>query len=185
MTFDRPPDFSRRGWAKVQKAAMQAAAEHWHAAMLPRHFEHTARGRYGYQPRTEKYQRGKVRAVMAGRARSAKDLIHSGLTKDSAMKRPLIKAFPTRARLDLLAPPYISMKPDPRGRRKAAPAMGDELTRVTFEEAEELAEVAVAFCESRIGTVRDALRSVSVTTSAATTANWPAEWSQSYTVICE
>jgi len=181
MTFDRPPDFSRRGWSEVQRAAMRAAAEHWHASMLPRHFEQNARARYGYQPRTPGYQESKVRAVMRGKARGGMDLVFSGLTRDSAMKRPLIKAFPTRARIDLLVPPYIGV----------APALGDELTRVTYEEAEELAAVAVDSIQSVLAprsfstNVFSARRKVGVRTSTARTPNWPAEWSQSYTVICE
>jgi hypothetical protein len=191
MTFDRPADFSQRGWKEVQRGAMRAAAEHWHANMLPRHFERSARERYGYQPRSDAYQYYKVRAVMNGKAVSAVDLIYSGTTRDAAAKQPLIKAFPTRARLDLLVPPYISMTPDRRGKRKDAPAMGDELTRVTWEEAEELAQVACDFCARAIAprsvthdtAVRFGKR-VTVTTSTASRPNG-SEFLQSYTVICE
>jgi len=191
LKFDRPPDFSRRGWKEVQRAAMQAAAEHWHAAMLPLHFEQNARARYEYQPRTAGYQRSKVRSVMRGKARGGMDLVFSGLTRDSAMKRPLIKPFPTRARIDLLVPPYIGMKPNPRGSRKAAPAMGDELTRVTYEEAEELAAVAVGVMQQALAprsmttNVLGSRRKVSSRTTLSRQTRLSAEWAQSYTVICE
>jgi hypothetical protein len=143
--------------------------------MLPRHFLQSARGRYGYQPRTAGYQRSKVRAVMSGKAKSAYDLIYSGLTQESAMHRPLIKAYPTRARLDLLVPPYINMRPDPRGKRKAAPAMGDELTRVTYDEAEALARVAADYCAACLAPT---------SYSYNTFARVPKRLTQSYTVIC-
>lgn len=185
MTFDKPPDFSRRGWQEVKRGAMRAAAEHWHAVMLQRHFAQSARGRYGYQPRSAKYQRRKVRAVMSGKAKSGHDLVFSGLAMESALKPPRIKAFPSRARLDLLSPPYIKMRPDRRGKRKAMPAMGDEMTRVVYEESQDLARVAIAYMELRLGDVRYAVQSVSVTTSTAMTANWAPEYVQSYTVICE
>jgi len=191
MTFDRPLDFSQRGWKEVLRGAMRAAAEHWHAEMLPRHFMQSARERYGYQPRTAGYQRSKVHAVMSGKAKSACDLILSGLTQQSAMQRPLIKAFPTRARLDLLVPPYIQMRPNPRGKRKAAPAMGDELTRVTYDEAEELANVAMHYIgtvlapRSTSTAVFSARRRMGVALSTATTMTGAPEYMQSYTVICE
>ena len=165
MTFDRPPDFSRRGWQEVLRGAMLVAAEHWHAEMLPRHFEQLAREHYGYQPRTAGYQKRKVHSVMSGKAKSACDLVYSGLTRESAAKPPRIKAFPTRARLDLLVPPYINMRPNPHGKRKAAPALGEELTRVIYGEAEQLARVAVGYIESQIGGVRATI--------------------QSYTIVCE
>jgi hypothetical protein len=145
LTFDRPADFSRRGWREVLRGAMRAAAEHWHAEMLPRHFERSARERYGYQPRTAGYQRRKVRDVQRGKAAGGVDLVYSGLARDSALKPPRIRAYPTRARVELLVPPYINMRPNPRGRRAAAPALGDEMTRVTFDEARRLEAVMVDF----------------------------------------
>lgn len=188
ITFDRPPDFSKRGWREALRGAMRAAAEHWHAAIMPRHFERSARGRYGYQPRTAKYQR---RKMFSGAARSGLDLVYSGRARESAMRRPLIRAYPTRARLDLLVPPYIKMKPDPRGRRKAAPAMGDEMTRVTFEEAEELAAAAADFLRGVLAatpvaaTAFSARKKVSVRTTASARSFSSADWAQSYTVVCE
>lgn len=189
LTFDRPPDFSKRGWNEVLRAAMRAAAEHWHAEMLPRHFQRSAREVYGYQPRTAAYQRRKVREVMSGKAAAAVDLVHSGLTRDSAVKPPRIKAYPTRARLELLVPPYIKMRPDPRGRRKAAPAMGDELTRVTYRESQELAEVISSVIAAALAprdvssTAASARRKISSRSTAARPSTHSAL--QSHTIICE
>jgi len=189
MKFDRPPDFSRRGWKEVQRAAMQAAAEHWDEAMMPGHFEQNARSRYGYQPRSSGYQKSKIKAVMRGKARGGMDMVFSGLTQDSAMKRPLIKAFPTRARVDLLVPSYIKMIPNPHGSRAAAPALGDELTRVIYEEAEELAGVAVGVMQQALAPrsmTTDVFGSRRKTSSRTTLGrSLPAEWAQPFTVICE
>jgi hypothetical protein len=187
LTFDRPPDFSNRGWKEVLRGAMRAAAEHWHAEMLPRHFERSARERYGYQPRTAAYQRRKIRS---GRATGGVDLVYSGLSRDSALKPPRIRAYPSRARLELLVPPYIKMRPDPRGRRRAAPAMGDELTRVTYQESQELSEVmagviAHALAPRSFSTSVSARAPRRMTTTRVAIAA-PAEmFFQSYTIICE
>ena len=184
MTFPRPPDFSQRGFREVLRGAMYAAADFWHGKIMPRHFQQSAHRRYGYQQRTESYERQKLRGLRTGKAVSAYDLVFSGTTRDSAAKPPLIRAFPTRARLDLLVPPYINMRPNRNGKRAAAPSLGEELTRVTYDEAEQLAAVALDFVEARIGAVRSGISSTTVTVSSAAPDHGPS-YLESYTVICE
>lgn len=150
ITQDRPLDFSRRDWKEVLRAGMREAGQYWHQEIMPKHFERSARARYGYQPRRDRYQGYKIRARGRGKAVDTVDLVFSGQTRSSALKPPLIKAYPTRARVDLLVPPYINMRPDPRGKRKAAPAMGDELTRVTYQESQKLSEVVRDMMESAL-----------------------------------
>jgi len=142
-----PPGFSSRKAKEILRAALRSAAEYWHAEMLPGHFARDARGKYGYQPRSERYQGQKVRARGRGKAADTVDLVYSGLARDSALKPPRIKAYPTRARLDLLVPPYINMRPNRSGKRKNMPALGDEMTRVIYREAHELAQQAVVEAE--------------------------------------
>ena len=80
------------------------------------------------------------------------------------MKRPLIKAFPTRARIDLLVPPYIRMNTGPARTPQGGPRDGRRIDPRYLRRAEELAEVAIAYCESRIAASQNA---------------------QAHTVICE
>ena len=140
-----PSGFTKRQMEDIKRQAIQEAAEAWHKEFLEKHFKPAARGEYDYQPRKDKYQQAKIRAVARGKAEAAFDLVFSGETKRLAMQRPLIRAFPTRARIDLLTPAYIDMRS-----RQDRPPMGDEMTRVTYQESRDLSEKMMKVCERLI-----------------------------------
>ncbi|HEY4760946.1 MAG TPA: hypothetical protein VIH42_10240 [Thermoguttaceae bacterium] len=133
-----PPGFTKTQFADIKREALKIVAEKWHAILLQKHFKPSARREYEYQPRKEKYQKTKIRAVVRGKAEAAFDLIFSGLTKRMAMQRPQIRAFPTRARIDLAVPFYIEMRS-----KMGKPPMGDEMTRVTYQESQQLSQMLV------------------------------------------
>lgn len=132
----RPPWLSRRKFREVTREAHRDMARAWHRHMLPAHFEQPAEGGgpYGYQRRTERHvaykrkiRRAQYRAPGAGRHA----LVFSGLTRKKVLgARPQIRAFPTRARITMPAPSYVTMIP----RRAAMPAMGREIVAVTQSE---------------------------------------------------
>ena len=184
-----PPGFSSRAWREILRNAMRAAAEHWHAEMLPGHFARNARAKYGYQPRSERYQGQKIKARGRGKAVDTVDLVYSGLARDSALKPPRIKAYPTRARLDLVVPPYINMRPN-RGKGNTRPSLGEEMTRVTYAESRELAEVAMHFIGMQTWGVSASLqtagRAKKVSSySTKTNSSRQPDWMQSSVIICE
>ena len=126
MKFSRPPDFSKRGWKEVMREANRRTILHWHKEMLPRHFKADAAGRYGYRPRRVWYVRQKHYKPA---------LIFSGRAARAVQGTPLVKAFPTRARLTMNAPAYYKIR-----RRDKRPPLIEETLRITFDESQELGQ---------------------------------------------
>ena len=183
-----PPGLSTRGWKEVLRNSLRAAAEYWHAEILPLHFKRAARGKYGYQPRKDRYQKQKINALRKGKAVDTVDLVYSGQARDSALKPPRIRAYPTRARVDLLVPPYINMRPN-RAKGNPRPALGEEMTRVVYGESRELAEAALRSIGMQTWGVTTILqtagRAKKVSSySTQTKSSWNADL-QSSVVICE
>ena len=74
LTFERDPRLYARDHATFLRRANRDAAAFHHTRHIPRHFEHFAAAKYGYAPRSRRYQalkdrRGLPPLVFSGRSR--------------------------------------------------------------------------------------------------------------------
>jgi hypothetical protein len=147
MLFSESIDFDEltgRGARRAKRAGYQAVGEYWVAKHLPRHFIRGAGVRYGYTPRSAKYEK-KKRAIAASNPGVIQEggrvlLVFSGALRDHLLSGAgvNIRAFPTRVTVRLTAPHGLPMRP----KRPSFPHIGEELTTVADEELPELQTVA-------------------------------------------
>lgn len=102
----RPADISKRHHNRIVKDAARAMTERHHRENIPKHFQRSARRRYGYAPRDPKYVRSKQKRfgtggldlVKRGRTRSwmksAYKLRLGGNAEAGTLKSTLILTFP-------------------------------------------------------------------------------------------
>lgn len=118
---------------EMSRASHREAGEHWQRSMLPKHFQSGAAKRYGYKRRSPKYVKSKPNrpgVKKGGRV----PLVLTGLTELLMRRRQIVKAFPTRATLDIPGPRYVAMRrKDPR-----LPNLGEEITAVDQRDETEL-----------------------------------------------
>lgn len=138
---------SKRAVQRVAKGIHEIVGTFWHRVILPRHWRKGARERYGHQQRTAKYQRRKLNAFFYGGGGKLgrpeapdRDLLWSGLMRRSLMEFGRVRAYPTRFSVTMHGPRYVGMRPF----RTGMPNMGAELTTVTEDEQQEMAEEAEA-----------------------------------------
>ena len=141
ITFDPPATKYGRKLPEVTREGHRRIMLFWHRKYVKRHFNVGARSRYGYKPRSKKYlwRKGQlIKAVASGivALNSRHDMVLTGLTRDKALGRPHVKAWPTRAKLTMFTPSYVKMKPNLSKRN--APNLGQELTRTIPEEKREM-----------------------------------------------
>jgi hypothetical protein len=141
---------STRAWKEICRETMAEVGRHWFESFLRLHFREGAAARYGYQPRTAKYIRSKIKAAKKGKALAGGvvPLLYTGDLREEVQGYVYVRAFPTRATLTLHGPKYLSMTP--RGSR---PNMGQEITAVSDEERFQMA----ALMADRLGAKMDAL----------------------------
>jgi len=153
LTFDPPlKEFVRR-WDKARKAGLKAAGELWIQKFLRRHFTREGASRYGYKPRVAPrhgYSPRRARGGSRNRGGDPRPLVHSGRLVSSVSRSAKVKVYGASARIEMEAPEYIRF----RGHRGTGPDMVEELTTVTGDEAEELAEAYAAAIEEELSRVR-------------------------------
>jgi hypothetical protein len=141
MTTDGGAEVSARAHSRAMKSTMEAVGKHWKRHMLGRHFRSGAATKYGYQPRTNAWQRRKLRSSI--RASDAHlPLIFTGTLKRMVLRSNIIRAYPTRATVELPGPRYLTARPNPTGRGRSRPWMAAEITAITPDEIRELDRVA-------------------------------------------
>ena len=121
---------SRRALSRMRREAMKRAGAYWQQKMLPKHFQPGAIRTYGMKRRTAAYQKRK----------KAKGIRHavvwSGQLKSLMLRRQIVRAFPTRATINIPGPSYLSMRP--KGNR---PNLGEEVTAVIKRDEDELTKI--------------------------------------------
>jgi hypothetical protein len=137
-TEDRPLEEMPRTVKNASRLGMGRAGQLFEDKFKLRHFEASARSRYGYKTRTAKYLAKKARAVARNSFSVSpdanNDLILTGALRKAIRNRHFPRAFPTRVRIDMPSPSYAQMRP----MRTAMPNLGDELTRLTGDEVNEM-----------------------------------------------
>lgn len=150
IRFERPPGVSIRQWRAGMKEAHREQALTWHREMLPDHFKPYARFKYQHQPRSQRYIRDKLHGVdkrgpyrkHAVESPGNTDLVFTGRMRDMlVMQNPLVRAYPTRARLDYTSPPYLIERVNRR--RSTQPDKWREITTVSADQSRRLEEVLV------------------------------------------
>ena len=141
VNLDTPVGFSKRGWREVTRRALALELRRWHRQIAYQHFLKGAAGKYKYKKRSRKYIERKRR-----KKPGQPDLVYSGDTQRAVVAgTPLIRAYPSRARLLINTPKYVQMRP--YRARPDAPVLGREITAFTFRERRD-AEVSFAgHCE--------------------------------------
>ncbi|MBW3538772.1 MAG: hypothetical protein KY476_00730 [Planctomycetes bacterium] len=134
---ERPADISIRVWRDSMRQAHEEMGALWHSKMLPRHFTRGAASRYGYQPRTRKWQQKKAALYARGKAvKRNTDLVFTGFLQETLTNFGSVRAFPTRVTIQMTGPRYITFRPHASNQ----PDKHSEVTRVTDDEARELSE---------------------------------------------
>ena len=97
-----------RKFARCAKEAYAEMGSLWHDKILPLHFYSRAKHRYSYAPRSMKYRmRRNVKGIEAD-----VDLVFSGAMRTQMQQFATIRAFPTRATVNVQAPPYMTLRPN-------------------------------------------------------------------------
>lgn len=133
--------FSQRVQNEIHRAAFYEVGKRWQQKWLPRHFNQGNVRRYGYKRRSKSWQRRKQReAQSSGKVKKGGRvaLVYHGDAERLLEKRHAIRAFPTRATINMHGPRYVRMTP--RGRNR--PTLGKEITTVIDEELQDLNDVA-------------------------------------------
>jgi hypothetical protein len=157
ITFSPPASKYGRKLPEITREAHRQVLLAWWKKYCHRHFTLRASNRYGYKPRSEKYRWRKGRLIQAGASEalnSKHDLVLTGLTRAKSMgSYPWIKAFPTRAKLTMFTPSYITMKPNLTKRN--APYLSDEILRIIPEEKAELDRILQRVIEQGLRAIKD------------------------------
>lgn len=110
----RPLDVPIRRWREIGKAVHEAVARWWVEKCLPDHFTQQAAAKYGYQPRTLTYNIIKTKRILDGKGLPEAqrlgpiDLVYSGRMYRALMRDTVIRTFPSRAKVLMQGPQYIS-----------------------------------------------------------------------------
>ena len=142
------PDNPERGLWKALRTAFQAAAAFWHRRYLPFHFTPGGARVYGYERRSEAYNKRKLK--IKGHQNP---LVWSGALKAAAKAPPKITASRRggtnriTARLRMNVPDHAAR----RSRRPGMPNMADELVRVRDSELLEIGRVIERAAAAELG----------------------------------
>jgi hypothetical protein len=130
---------SGRAIQRLMKEVHAEVGQHWFDRMLKDHWASGAAERYGYQPRSAKYLRQKIRAAKKGKALAGGvvPLLYSGLLRVNITQWAAIHAYSTRVSVVMHGPKYVSMRPKKAGHH---PNMGEEITATTPAQRRELVE---------------------------------------------
>lgn len=128
--IDDPKNWPRGYRAAVSHVSKNTMQYDWHRRMFPDHFKKGADQIYGYKPRSGRY--------LAYKRKTGRDLpiFFSGKTRSWTKQWIKITGRGTTTSGLLHAPWYVRMKPTKRN----APNLGAELTEMTTDEMQEVAE---------------------------------------------
>lgn len=130
ITYRRSPEHTLRELRQAVKSGLKRLVEQWHQRALPEHFEPIARRRYGYQRRTQRYQKRKLRVK-----HHDNPLVWSGTLRDTATRRAAVTGSSKQARVRIRVPYYVRA----RSRSGCGPNLEAELTATTRKEVKGMA----------------------------------------------
>jgi hypothetical protein len=131
MDFLRPPWLPARLMRRCLMLAHKSMPYFWRRNYVRKHFDQPAAGGgpYGYSARSESYLKGKrkPKTIQRHRIRDGGQhaLVYTGATRRRILHHAgHIRAWPNRASLAMIAPPYVHMRAT--GNK---PPLGDEISR--------------------------------------------------------
>jgi hypothetical protein len=138
IQYEQPPEVSKRKWREFMRAGMADMGAQWHTEILPKHFTQRARTKYGHKKRGAEYNLSKRRRAKHGVVKQGGrvDNVFSGTMRKALEQMSTIRAFPSRATLQMRGPNYISMRP----KDSKQPHKAREITTVTQDEEKKLSE---------------------------------------------
>lgn len=128
--YEQHPGLMVREHRRAIVAGHFAGGQLWADRLLPEHFQPSARAQFGYFERDIKYRRRKIRLAQLGLVEDGgrQDLVKSGATRRAARhSRYLVKATAAAVDIPILAPRYITMRPNRYSRR----ALGLEIVAMS------------------------------------------------------
>lgn len=134
------PSELARAFPEAMREGLRQLILKWHRETLPLHFREDAYGRYGYQPRTAKYEARKMR--LFGHHRPLVYASGGGVLEKSVCGRIDVTGTSKQARGTLHAPPFMD---NFSAHRPAMPPMADELVRWNSFEEEEMTKALDEF----------------------------------------
>jgi len=154
-------EVSTRALREASREGFFAVGQYWDRHFKMRHFETGAEDLYHYQARTPAYLARKKRGwIRRGGQRypvpggGLLPLVYSGDTRAAVRQRLYPRAYPTRVTLQLPTPRYIRIRPY----KLKHPPLGDELTRTTRQESDELQALYQRVTESKLNRNREQRR---------------------------
>ena len=145
VTLDPPIDEFRKNWNRARKRGLKDTGNHWVQNFLKRHFTFEGARRYGYKSRSKQRKFGpkgfetfkNTRWIRQFQRRGSRlPLVHSGVLKRDAISGATVRVYGSISRIIMSVPGYIRF----RGRKGTGLDMVRELTSVTTDEAEILAD---------------------------------------------
>lgn len=117
----RPMDVAVRRWNEMGREAHRVGGQLWQEEMLPKHFQVESKILYHHQPRRQKYLAGKQRAAERGFIQAADiDNLYTGRMYHYLSSTAVVRAFPTRATINMIGPRYMTMRVFQGDRAEAA-----------------------------------------------------------------
>lgn len=131
--------YSRKTIDNVMRMTYYDMALHWQKEFLPLHFKRGNTRRYNLPRRTKRHRAKKRRMAARGKVKKGGvvALVYTGRAEELFAHRHAIKAYPTRAVINMHGPRYITMRPYKSQRH----AVGEEVTRTIPAEIDELESV--------------------------------------------
>jgi len=123
---------------KITKQIHQEIGETLHGTFLPRHFQPSAAGRYGYTPRSQHTREIRRRQVEQGKAISAgQDLVKTGKTRTRATGLGIVRAYPRRGEVTFYVPHYVLKR-----QKSGSINLRRELETISVSESKQVRDLA-------------------------------------------
>lgn len=150
--MERPPDVTKRVWNEAMRAELAELAAWWQANLLPKHFQPSARTRYGYRRRSRKHRARKKALAERGVVKEGGDvdLVFRGLLRESVTAAASVRTAGSKATLRLVGPRYLRQRP-----KSGQPDFAAELTAVTAAEDQQMADRLDAGVTKRVNEHRE------------------------------
>jgi len=130
---------SRRAVNRAAKLLHRELADLWYKEMMPNRFKKGAPQRYKVKKRTEGYNRKKARRWRVSESEAQQfAFAFTGDARRAVNRHKVIKVFPTRWTLRMIAPRYFKMRPF----RSNHPPLGSEFTEIIPSEQKRMQRLA-------------------------------------------
>lgn len=154
ITEDQATQYSRATLRQIMRDTYYQIGLRWQKRFVPLHFKRGNKSRYNLPKRTKRYLDQKRRYGQRGRDPQGRrvekgglvNLVYTGLAERLFTKRHAVKAYPTRATINMHGPRYVTMRPYKSQRHN----LGEQVLRVIPEEYDDLDQFAGKVLEQNL-----------------------------------